>query len=342
MTAEQHDIAIGSDDHSPIIIYYYFDLSDTDFFCRLLKKRFCESGHSRPIEFREWNCYKCEPGRDGDIFIYDGIAMSALADKGYISRLPDIIDVDHMFGWIIDKSKVNRNTYGIPVMICSNALICRREDDRNTRNMMELHERVAIPMRTMLMYYYLQIFCNYQDKSEECMRVLAHLTELMGGRDHLEKSSLADYKGIERFISGECRYFLGFTESMRTFPKGDYAVRFANFSDNEEDQMPLFMVDFASLGRNLRGEKLLDCLDLMEIMTDEDFIYELCTSGGELQYMLPADKRVYPRLAKWDSLYHRLYEMLLSEDNGVFRYGKKFYEDFYVRSDGLLQMLLDM
>ena len=246
-----------------------------------------------------------------------------------------------MFGWIIDKSKVSRKTYGIPVMLCSNALICRKEDDRNIRNIMELHERVAIPMRTMLMYYYLQIFCNYQDKSEECMRVLAHLTELMGGRDHLEKSSLADYKGIERFISGECRYFLGFTESMRTFPKGDYAVRFANFSDNEEDQMPLFMVDFASLGRNLRGEKLLDCLDLMEIMADEDFIYELCTSGGELQYMLPADKRVYPRLAKWDSLYHRLYEMLLSEDNGVFRYGKKFYEDFYVRSDGLLQILMD-
>ena len=46
-------------------------------------------------------------------------------------------------------------------------------------------------------------------------------------------------------------------------PPDDYVVRFANFSDHEEDQMPLFMVDFASLGRDVHEEKLLDCLDLL-------------------------------------------------------------------------------
>ena len=55
-----------------------------------------------------------------------------------------------------------------------------------------------------------------------------------------------------------------------------YIVRFANFSEHEEDQMPLFMADYASLGNHVREEKLLDCLDLLEIMTDKEFIFELC------------------------------------------------------------------
>ena len=57
----------------------------------------------------------------------------ALVKKGYLHRLPEIIDTDDMFSWTIDKSKVRRKTYGIPMMICANALICRKEDEsRNT------------------------------------------------------------------------------------------------------------------------------------------------------------------------------------------------------------------
>ena len=115
-------------DDSPVVIYYYFDLADTDHFCRKLEQRFRTSGHTRGIEFKNWNCYKTEPGRDGDIFIYDAIALSALAEKGYLHRLPEIIDTEDMFSWTIDKSKFRKKTYGIPLMICSNALICRREE----------------------------------------------------------------------------------------------------------------------------------------------------------------------------------------------------------------------
>ena len=332
------NMSVGTD-VSPIVIYYYFDLTDTDHFCQKLEQRFHASGHTRRIEFKNWNCYKELPGRDGDIFIYDAIAMSALVDKGYLHRLPDIIDVDDMFPWVIDKSKVRKKTYGVPLMICSNALICRREDDRNIRNVFDLQESVAIPMRTMLMYYYLQAFCNYQEDREGCIRIMRHLTKLMGGSEGLDRSSLADYEGVRRFNEGECRYFLGFTESLRLFKPDDYVVRFANFSEHDEDQMPLFMVDFASLGQNVRGEKLLDCLDLLEIMTDPRFIYELCTQGGQLQYMLPACKSVYAELSKLDPLYDTLYQMLLPEENGVFRYGKGFYEDFYKKGDALLAVL---
>ncbi len=57
--------------------------------------------------------------------------------------------------------------------------------------------------------------------------------------------------------------------------------------------------------------------------------------------MLPACKSVYPRLAAHDPLYDQLYEMLLPEENGVFRYGPEFYEDFYDISDDMLAKLME-
>ena len=92
----------------------------------------------RPLEFIEWNCYDGPPGRDGDIFIYDAVTMSALVDQGFLQRLPDIIDIGDMFGWVIEKSKVRQKTYGIPLMLCANSLICRRKDDRHIGNIIFL------------------------------------------------------------------------------------------------------------------------------------------------------------------------------------------------------------
>ena len=97
--------------NSPIVIYYYYDFADTGHFCRELERRFRDSGHARPIKFINWNCYRELPGRDGDIFIYDAIAMSALVAKGFLHRLPEIIDTGDMFSWTIDKSKVQKKTY---------------------------------------------------------------------------------------------------------------------------------------------------------------------------------------------------------------------------------------
>ena len=333
-----HRVPLG-DDLSPIVFYYYFDLSNSAFFNRVLERRFRETGHTRRIEFREWNCYNGEPGRDGDLFSFDGIVLSALVDKGYLRPLPEIVPTDALFSWTLDKSKVRRRAYGIPIMVCSNVLICRKEDDGPIRNVFDLRGSTAVPMRSMFMYYYLQAFCNYQDLSGKSLAPMRRLLELMGGREALKSSSLVDYDGIGRFSRGECRYLLGFTEHLRALEQGDYAVRLANFSENEEDQMPLFMVDYLAMGGGVSPEKLLDCLDLMEIAADESFVCEVCTEGGRLQYMLPANRNVYPRLAALDPLYEQFFRMLDSEENGVFRYGARFYEEFDQKSSRLLEML---
>ena len=171
--------------------------------------------------------------------------------------------------------------------------------------------------------------------------MLKHLVKLMGGKDYIMNSSLGDYNGAARFNNGECRYFMGFTESLRFLDKGDYAIEPVNFSEYEKDQIPLFLTDYISMGNHVHQEKMLDCLDLMEIISSEDFLYELCVENGNLQYMLPANRKVYSRLAEKDPIYNRFYEMVSNEDNCVFRYGAHFYESFNKTNDELIQWLLN-
>lgn len=327
----------GSEELSPIILYYD-ELEGMESVWPRLEERFRRTGHSRPILFREYDSYKELPGTDGDLYTYDAVVLSALVDKGFLRALPKAVTYDHVFPWIMDKTRVRQRNYGVPFMLCSNALICRQKEDLHARNIMELHENVAIPMRSMLMFYFVQAVIENQSLKKS-FHVMEHLLDLIGGRDSLAASGMGDYDGINRFNREECRYLLSFTEDLADLKKDDYAVYFANFSDNETRKRPLFLADFISVGKHIQKEKLQDCLDLIQILISEQFVYETCVPDGRLEYLLPADRHVFQRLAEYDSLYKSLYSQVDSEENGILRYGKRFYEDFYTKRDLLLQLL---
>ena len=65
-------------------------------------------------------------------------------------------------------------------------------------------------------------------------------------------------------------------------------------------------------------------------------IYE---DDGKLQYLLPANRSVFPRLAELDPVFLYLFGILESGENGVLRYGMRYYEDFNDQKDLLLQFL---
>ena len=243
--------AIGAE-LSPIV-FYYFNMTGTESFRRLLEDRFRQTGHPRKIEFREWNCYRELPGADADLIAYDAVVLSALVDKGFLVPVPGDISAAGVFPWVTDSCSVRRRTYGLPIMMCSNTLICRRKDDQHITNLMELHENVAIPMRSMLMFYYIQAVFSSRS-IHRSVKAMEHLLDLIGGRDLLEESRMSDYDGVGRFNREECRYFLGFTESMHAFRKDEYVVNFANFSDGKTDRKTLFMVDLVSPGKSIPAE----------------------------------------------------------------------------------------
>lgn len=326
--------------NSPII-FYYFNLTGTQSYCRLVEDSFHKTGRTRPIEFRSWNCYSVIPKNDGDLYAFDGVVLSALVEKGLLRPVPDSVYPEDVFPWIMEKSLVGGKAYGLPFMLCSNALICRKKDDLDIRNIMELHENVAIPLRSMVMYYYIQAMCSNRDPLRR-LKVMEHLLDLIGGRAFLSESSLADYDGINRFNREECRYFLGFTESIRYFKPDDYVIRFVNFSESSSDNKSLFMADFVSLGIQVPDEKLSDCLALMQIMAGEQFVYDACMLDGQLQYFLPANRCVFPRLTEQAPLYDHLYCLLNHKENGLLRYGKRYYKDFNRQEDVLLQFLWEI
>ena len=80
----------GSGELSPII-FYYDHLDGLEYLCPRPEERFRQTGHERPILFREYDCYKELPGTDGDLYTYDAVVLSALVDKGFLRSLPKAV-----------------------------------------------------------------------------------------------------------------------------------------------------------------------------------------------------------------------------------------------------------
>ena len=341
--AEEKTVDVKSlEDDSPIIFYTFEYLSNSARFRTLLEERFRNTGHTRRIEFRHWDCYHEIPDTDGDLYCYDACVMSALVDKGIIRVLPEIIDTDKVFDWILDRSKIMGKTFGFPFMTCANVLICRKKDYTPANNIFEIEGGLSAPLKSMLGYYSVLAFCNYQDSGEGIINTIERIFRAMGGHEAFEDSKLDAEKVIDKFRSGKSRYLLGFTENLRFLDQDEYVVQLANLSENAVNEMPLFMTDFISMGYSTSGEKLLDCLDIMEIVTDSSFVRDLCSGEDGLEYMMPADKTLYPVFAELDPVYEQLYDLVSDENNGILRYGSNFYEVFDLRKAYLLSLVQSM
>ena len=325
----------------PIIFYYFDELTDTSVFREVLERRFRETGHERRIEFRSWHCYSGLPEDKGDLYAYDGIVMSALAEKGLIRKLPEIIDLKNIFPWILETGRYRKGMYGVPFMTCTNVIISRKEDSPPPPNILDIHDAVSSPLMSMIVYYEMAAFCGIQDREGRTIDVLRHILSLMGGVGSYEKYDYDGSRRIKEFDMGECRYLLGITEDYRILSPGDYCVTAANFSDSQVNELPVFMTDFVSMSPDTQGEKLLDCLDIMEIITGSSFAYELCTAGGQLQYMLPADMTVYSMLAELDPIYNKFYEIASNPYNCTLRYSSRYYEEYPERKADLRKMITE-
>ena len=321
----------------PLIVYCYRQISDAEVFSDLLTARFSQTGHDRPVEFRFWDCYKQLPEQDGDLYIFDGMVLSALAAKGYIRRLPDIIDTSGVFEWVLNGSKVRKQIFGIPFMLCSNVLISRKGETATINEL--IPGQIAAPLQSMIGEYYVLSCFNSPHRGEGSINTLKRLRKLIGGSSAYDLSRFSQYDGIERFVRGECKYLLGFTEDLRYLPPGKYTVQSANISESISMELPFQYVNYVSVGVRPSGDRLLDCLDLIEIIADSKFFLDYCTQNGEMRYLLPANQNLYAPLCALDDLYEQLYAIVSYENNCILRYGKQFYEEFPQKSAELRSLL---
>jgi len=336
-------------DDSPIVFYQYFDTTDTAYFQKAVRASFLAGGHRRPIDFRIWNCYDQPPCLDGDVYSYDAVALNALASRGLLRQIPKIIDTDGIFEWMMDTTRYERKLFALPFITCFTAIICHASDAKGINNVYDIKGRMVSPLKSMMAYYYLMSFCNYQDRvagrfsadhlSAHALAVVNLLSELMGGRAELDRSRLSSFDGVRRFNQGTVPYFLGFTENLRSMDRDSYAVMYANFTDHSLTEVPLFPTDVLSLGRRPTGAKLLDCIDLIELIVSAPFQQDICAPAGHLSYMLPANRKAYPGLIAADPLYKRLLEIVSDPDNCVMRFNKGYYEQFPAMEQALLKAL---
>ena len=94
-----------NDQLSPII-FYYDELDGMEYLWPRLEDRFRQTGHTRPILFREYDCYKELPGTDGDLYTYDAIVLSALVDKGFFRTLPKTLSRERVFPWVMERRSI--------------------------------------------------------------------------------------------------------------------------------------------------------------------------------------------------------------------------------------------
>ena len=66
------------------IVFYYDEIDGMEYLQPRLEERFRQTGHTRPIIFKEYDCYKELPGTDGDLYTYDAVVLTALVDKRFL------------------------------------------------------------------------------------------------------------------------------------------------------------------------------------------------------------------------------------------------------------------
>ena len=324
-----------------LIFYCYSLMTDAREFCVLSEERFRAAGHSRKIEFRFWNCYLEPPGKDGDIYVYDGMALSALADRGFIRPLPELLVPDGIFEWVLDGSWFEKELYDLPFLVCTDVLISRKEEDEPVQNLFDIRDGMAAPMKSMIGEYYTFAYFNSSEKDRGSLAALLYLLERIGGKKFLIRSDIVNYDGRARFARGECRYLLGFTEDLRYLPEGDYIVRKSNLSDSSTIEVPFCYVNYISIGEGASEEKIPDCIAMLELLSKDMFIRTFAEAEGKMRYILPAREGMYAELIQRDALYEPLYEIASDRNNCVLRCGRDFYEVFPKKFGRLYEQLTE-
>jgi len=324
-----------STDKTPIVFYQYFATTDLELFKEKLVKKFRETGHDREIEFKVWVCDDDVPEKGGDIYCYDAFVIRFLAEHGYIHQLPDIIDTSDVFPWVLDTTKIKGKIYGFPWLLCCDSIICRKKDYKEKYTKEDLQGNIVIPIATYAPLYFFIASGLYGEKlpvpegeditKRKGYKCLQRLIELTGNRGRALESHYKDEDVLNEFVSGEKKYLAQFSEIVSTFPEDEYAISHLNFTE-DDDEVPLYYVDFVSIGAHVKEEKLLDCLDLLEIICSEEFIYDICAPDGKASYMCPALKALYPKLAKLGSFYNNLYELVSNPNNCAMRFSKDYYD----------------
>lgn len=332
-----------------ISVAMYPHIPNVELFERVLRQKWAELEPDVPLTIEHWDCYA--ETSDCDVLMYDTLVLSYLAENGYIHPLQkeDIQDADDLLPFVMEGVTHEGVYYGVPYFVCGDFLIYYSDDTEMAavKNFSQLYalvesRRQTDPATGVLMnfqidypYHYLEAYVDFTEEyttfeeMPDCYNPDPRVMQCLEDLDSVLASVPEGTEGTngELFNDGYGFGYYGVSEHLVYMEEILEQLEITNISLASGENIPLFYTDVTSIASHVTEPKKLElCRKLMNMVGSKDFLETQCFENGKPQYLLPARKSVYLAAAEKYPIYGKLYEMVMREQNKVFRFGVDFYE----------------
>ena len=308
-----------------------------------------------PLEFVDWDCYSGELPDDLDVFVYDAIFFYPFLEQGRLLPLTadEIENREDLFAYALDAAAVDGRFYGIPQMLCSDFLFTRKDDTEMAEidSIPELYEVLgkvdankAFPSENegllinitddaAMNIMYIQALADAEqtvDRAElfpidpdhlsaEAVDSITMIRDMAGIAQMPwtpEDSSLPFNSG-KAFMEGIGRAYINVSESMARMGDEAQNMDVRLFSMTDDNDIPLFFADYASVSANISEDKKDLAIELVNVITGTEVMVNALSpavSGQTYQYLLPARKSVFDAVSETDQLYAQFRDIVTNSD----------------------------
>ena len=346
---------VMDDPENVISIAIYPYVPSVELFEQVLLKQWEELEPDIELEFVPWDGYYKEDPSGIDVITYDAMFTSYLAENGYIQPISEdsIENVDTMLPFAVDGSYHEGQLYGMPYLVCSYFLIHDADDAEiaAVENFAELHdvlsqrkaaddgEGLLANYHSDYPYYCLDamidfsgVYTAYEEEIPDLTNIDIRVIERIRSMEQMlaaepeENQELGSFGRAVQFNDGIGSAYYGYSEDVSFMDDIAENLTIRTISYSDEENIQLFFADVASLGSHVTSEsQKANCIKLIKLIASEEFQQELCFGTGDVQYMLPARQTVYCEAGESYPVYNQLYELVMDEQNRIFRFGPDVY-----------------
>ena len=308
------------------------------------------------LNFVAWSSYTDDPPQDLDVFVFDSVYLQRFVSKGLLLPLgrDQIQDADDILPFALDACAVDGTTYALPQLLCVDLVYTRPEDEQlaEAGSVHELYDVIGehtgdsvvqgtgeglladLSSRTSRACTYLQALLDEEgayrqdfllDEAREldsdALQSLLLLKDMGGSPEALD----GDWEGepcphARLFAQGTGRAFVGHSEAMCSM--GAYAdeVDFHLFSLSGGRDVPVLYADFVGVNASVSSDKRQLAIELANVLASSEVLVAAnrpSVEGENPQYLLPATKSAYERLAQEFDGYKRLERIAADPRNRV-------------------------
>lgn len=333
---------------------------DMDCFQKTVSEAWNQLHPDVPLHFVDWDCYASDPEESLDVFVFDGIYLSSLAEKGQLLPIPEdkVHGTDDIIPFALEGCRVGGKLYALPQLLCADFLYTRSDDpvlssvsdiaslyevlgDRKTQTVIPgEHEGLLINLSDTLLtktVMYLnaladerQSYSGYDELpdpaqlSQKSVGRLSALWRMGGGEQVAYWPENGDaYVRARWFAEGKGRAYIGYPEALAAM--GDYAndVTMRLFSYGAEKNIPLFYTDMVGVNSHISESKKELAFDLVNVLTSAGVLAQVSrgADGGSPQYLLTPRISVYDELGADYPIYRQLKQVVEDPENRAFRMG---------------------